>query len=151
MFLSIAYGTPADIPPEMFTGPSTGPAGSYTGPWSSWPIWLTTTKSKPIICDYDWIETPRHDCFYFSFSIEVDWLEAQTRCKRIDGYLAEITDAETHEFVNMFIKTLQTSGRVWIGGNDIGIEGYWRWIQSGNEISQIACNIKIQLNLHEIG
>ena len=76
--------------------------------------------------------TPDDDCRFLSFAEssyyfcndEYGWEQARDRCESIDGdaHLVSLKNAEEDQFVFEEI-----SGKTWMGGDDRGNEGRWRW------------------------
>jgi len=76
--------------------------------------------------------TPDDDCRFLSFATsgyyfcddEYGWEQARDRCESIDddAHLVSLQSAEEDQFVFE-----QISGKIWMGGNDRGDEGRWRW------------------------
>lgn len=93
-------------------------------------------ETNTCACDEGWYEVPEHGCFLFNVNV-MDWMTAQTFCKDNGGYLAEPIDVELQEALLLdFAIIYGRSGGIWIGGNDLGTEGEWRWIHSGTNITE---------------
>ncbi|XP_045190986.2 perlucin-like protein [Mercenaria mercenaria] len=72
-------------------------------------------------------------CYHFSRDTET-WLDALVSCEKIyGGHLAEIEDAKENNFLINEVETL--GARYWIGGNDLRVEGEWKWYTSNTDIT----------------
>ena len=61
------------------------------------------------------------------------WTDAETVCRALGGFLPEVFSREQNEFLRGI--AAQHGGlSIWIGGNDIFVEGQWFWSTSGNPI-----------------
>ena len=71
--------------------------------------------------------------YYELIDSQVTWWEANTATSSMSfdgraGHLATITSAEENQFIlDTFIPHLVPYG-FWLGGNDIDVEGEWRWV-----------------------
>merc|ERR1712136_213478 len=84
-------------------------------------------------CHGNWYLIPNYGCFLFKLEETKKWMNAQKFCEDHGGYLPEITDSYQQESLNAFVHVIAGKSRTfWMGGNDIGDEGQWRWIHSGN-------------------
>lgn len=57
----------------------------------------------------------------------VQWLTAETLCSSLDGSLVKIDDEEYVSPIAIEINTQLGIGNMWMGANDIELEGSWRW------------------------
>ena len=75
--------------------------------------------------------------YYYIFTDEKSWYDADDFCKSQNGYLATITSSEEQQFVQQYMqkvkKSLTTNNNetwnkeLWIGANDLNFEGVWEW------------------------
>nr|KAF6307713.1 C-type lectin domain family 4 member F [Myotis myotis] len=63
------------------------------------------------------------DMYYFSH-VKKSWQEAEKSCVSQGAHLASVTSAEEQAYLTEFTR----SSNYWIGLNDRGTEGSWRWI-----------------------
>ena len=62
------------------------------------------------------------------------WGDAQTICRALGGYLAEIKTEDQNLLVEGIM--FEHPGRdIWLGGNDLVSEGKWYWATSDTEVS----------------
>ncbi|XP_053406407.1 perlucin-like [Mercenaria mercenaria] len=67
-------------------------------------------------------------CYHFSHDTET-WLDAELSCQQLYGaHLAEIEDATENNFLINEVNVLGFS--FWVGGNDLQVEGEWKWFSS---------------------
>ena len=64
----------------------------------------------------------------------VTWDDAKNICQNLGGFLAEITDHVSLEYVKRVVVPENGNG-FWIGATDIGQEGIWTWDHSGQRLS----------------
>ena len=90
-------------------------------------------------CDEGWYEIPHRGCFFVSES-EMNWVNGQAYCEDQGGYIAEVVDAELQNVLTQFIRMIDGSSTIgaWIGANDLGTEGNWKWLHSGTGL--VHCN-----------
>ena len=93
-----------------------------TGNWSAVDIQCETL----FVCDKYWILHAGH-C-YFECATELKWIDAQSYCRNVGGYLVSI-ETETE---NNFLADTFPSGGYWLGGNDIEQNGVFVW-DSGSD------------------
>lgn len=77
----------------------------------------------------------------------VTWEEARQSCNNLGGQLAKIQDAETHQMIKDFIdeerlgREIAANGKgLWIGLNDIDVEGSFVWADGEGLLDDILCN-----------
>ena len=71
-------------------------------------------------CPDNWINSEQ-GCFYFANEVEegMTWYEAVDYCKGLDGYLAEVLNAETQSLLVAQAELLsQTQRHWWLGASD---------------------------------
>ncbi|TRY71512.1 hypothetical protein TCAL_06101 [Tigriopus californicus] len=84
-------------------------------------------------CQPGWIELPGYGCYLFDLNWSLDWLQAARNCQKLGGHLVEI---ETQDEQNGLTSIARIIGEdFWIGLTDIGHDGNYRWMYSGNEVS----------------
>ena len=64
------------------------------------------------------------------------WSEAQTVCKALGGYLAEIQSKAENDYIAKIMS--EHGGSVWLGANDLITEGKWFWATSGKPVSDFT-------------
>jgi len=87
-------------------------------------------------CDQGWYEIPftmYSSCFYFATESK-NWHDANTDCKNLGGYLAEVIDDHdaclVNEVISDFAGIIYGGGGFWLGGTDEHHEGNWKWAHS---------------------
>lgn len=75
--------------------------------------------------------------YYYIFTDERSWYDADNFCKSQNGYLATITSSEEQQFIHQYIQEVKKSltddnsetwnKELWIGANDSNFEGVWEW------------------------
>merc|ERR1712244_55326 len=72
---------------------------------------------------------------YAYINLEQTWADAQATCTALGGFLAEVyTDVE-----NEYLKQLMRDhggDTIWLGGDDLVVEGTWYWAKSQTEIKE---------------
>ena len=79
-------------------------------------------------CPEGWEANGDH-CYFFGDE-KKNWTAAEDFCREEGGHLATVNTNDTKEFVleGLTSKNLSSSlVAAWIGGNDIGEEGMWKW------------------------
>lgn len=72
-------------------------------------------------------------CYHFSHDTET-WMDALIACEKLYGStLVEIENANENNFLLSEVNTL--GSRYWIGGNDLRVEGEWKWQTTNNAIT----------------
>ncbi|XP_069122566.1 perlucin-like protein isoform X2 [Argopecten irradians] len=88
-------------------------------------------------CPNGW-ETFDGSCYFVSDFIE-DWTTASTACRLYHAHLVEVIDAKEENFLKQIISNYHAGHRdvvdYWIGGNDMFVEGDWRWIHSDQRVN----------------
>ncbi|XP_067687491.1 macrophage mannose receptor 1-like [Haliotis asinina] len=86
----------------------------------------TTPKPWTTKCGAFWESDPTTPyCYQFSDQ-QLTWYDADTTCKAHGGRLASIESSEESAFITGRIRG-KLSADYWIGANDLGYEGGWRW------------------------
>merc|ERR1712076_44805 len=88
-------------------------------------------------CEGDWFEVPDHGCFLINVETTRSWLDAQNFCEDNGGYLAEVIDEDIQETLTVFLGIYGGAANAWIGANDIGATGDWKWIHSGSNVTEL--------------
>ena len=78
------------------------------------------------------------DSWYFLTSDPLTWPDAESMAQSYGGHLVSIADANENEFVRS-LSTTSAFGEVWIGLNDISVEGRFSW-SSGEQVSFLNWN-----------
>merc|ERR1712126_221838 len=94
-----------------------------------------TNNISTSACVGTWYEIPSRGCFLF-YTGSKSWYDAHSYCEDNNGYLAEITDEGLHAAVSLWVKLINGSSWTWVGGNDIAIEGQWKWLHSDVNITE---------------
>ncbi|CAL4060926.1 unnamed protein product [Meganyctiphanes norvegica] len=68
---------------------------------------------------------------YYIIGVRATWADAQKMCQSQGGELAQ--PADLHSFQQLFDKELEYG--YWLGGSDSDNEGSWRWVVSGELVS----------------
>lgn len=98
-----------------------------------------TNKSFSItIGDANYLPSTGHYYEYIA-SYGITWTDAKIAAENrtyfgLQGYLATLTSAEEAQLAGE-----QAAGAGWIGGNDVGIEGVWKWV-TGPEAGTVFWN-----------
>ncbi|XP_048766459.2 perlucin-like protein isoform X2 [Ostrea edulis] len=84
-------------------------------------------------CPRGWIAVGE-DCLMFAKG-HTSWLDAARSCKHYNrSVLATIDSYEKMSMINTIAKVLASPSigmsNFWVGGNDFGVEGEWRWEQT---------------------
>ncbi|XP_060571831.1 C-type lectin domain family 4 member M-like [Ruditapes philippinarum] len=80
----------------------------------------------------------RHDdmCYHFSHDTET-WIDALVTCDKLFG--AQLVEIETAKENNYLVNESSVlKAEFWIGGNDIQVEGEWKWATSGDDVTFTA-------------
>jgi len=92
-------------------------------------------------CGNGWIHADELGCILFnsdSSKMNLTWVQAQTECELIDGFLVEIYGEKEQKFLRTqidFLETLVGRHSYWIGATDFGKDGDWMWITSRNPVN----------------
>jgi len=75
---------------------------------------------------------PGLESTYKFFKVMATYDEAVERCEELGGYLAEMTDEYENRDVVQYMQDNSDSprDRIWIGANDMSVEGNMEWRQS---------------------
>merc|ERR1719341_1998273 len=76
-------------------------------------------------CEEGWEENGEH-CYLWSTD-KKNWTSAEEFCRKEGGHLASVHSTATVKFV---VEGMNRTGLevVWLGGNDIEVEGTWNWV-----------------------
>jgi len=76
-------------------------------------------------CEEDWEENGEH-CYLWSTD-KKNWTDAEDFCRKEGGHLASVHSTATFDFV---LEGMNRTGleMAWLGGNDIEVEGTWKWV-----------------------
>jgi hypothetical protein len=78
----------------------------------------------------DWIYNSQTKHYYRMIE-KMDWTVARDTAESLGGYLVTINDAEENAWL---LETLKPQEAVWIGFNDLRIEGRWEWV-NGEQVT----------------
>ncbi|XP_048751283.2 perlucin-like protein [Ostrea edulis] len=91
-------------------------------------------------CEYDWLEYNSH-CYFYG-TPRVSWTEARMDCEVRSSQLVEIEDKEESAWLaaTFLLKDSCASNiyedcTAWTGGNDIFVEGDYRWHHSNSTMN----------------
>merc|ERR1711962_1842997 len=62
-----------------------------------------------------------------------NWKDAQTACRNVDGQLAEPRTAVIDFFLTG-MAVINNTAVIWVGGEDLTVEGEFRWASDGDKI-----------------
>eukprot|EP00058_Branchiostoma_floridae_P019226 XP_002604716.1 hypothetical protein BRAFLDRAFT_80311 [Branchiostoma floridae] len=82
------------------------------------------TKPATTYCDDGWVIWENY-CYLFRTQ-ELTWQQAENRCSQVGAHLASVRTGQENEF----IRSHSAARKIWIGLNDKGTEGTWRWTDS---------------------
>jgi len=82
-------------------------------------------------CKQDWEKSGDH-CYLWRTD-KMNWTSAEDFCQREGGHLASVLSTATFNFVLEGMKNRtgldsQYGHMAWLGGNDIEVEGTWKWV-----------------------
>ncbi|WAR21181.1 LECM-like protein [Mya arenaria] len=84
-------------------------------------------------CPQDWIRIDS-SCYYLATAL-MTWADAELHCEELGGTLAAITTQEESSSIFAWLANEGVvTGFVWIGGNDVAVEGTWEW-STGEEFA----------------
>ncbi|XP_005092434.3 C-type lectin domain family 4 member F-like [Aplysia californica] len=99
---------------------------------------VVTARSKLKLCSHgngcemtSRLEAMTH-C-YKVFEEETSWADARKKCESLGGFLAEIHDNVSLEYVNRVVA--KDSLGLWLGATDQDKEGIWKWVTSNKPLS----------------
>nr|XP_011416001.2 galactose-specific lectin nattectin-like [Crassostrea gigas] len=75
-------------------------------------------------------------CYFFSSSMEADWIEAGFFCNRFNG--GDLVAVESHsenEFLYQILHFMRSDKSFWMGGTDEFVEGHWIWISTMDKMT----------------
>ncbi|XP_053299336.1 C-type mannose receptor 2 [Pleuronectes platessa] len=80
-------------------------------------------------CETFWDTDPLTDsCYQFNFHATLSWSEARISCQQQGADLLSITKLHEQTYINGFLSGY--SAALWIGLNDLDINGGWQWADS---------------------
>ncbi|XP_046560573.1 uncharacterized protein LOC124269595 [Haliotis rubra] len=92
--------------------------------------------SESNCCPNAWIRYG-NSCYMFIGTKET-WMEASQQCVVRGAHLATIETADENAFITGYLKVFGDIGAymvTWVGGNDMEIEGIWKWSASGERVT----------------
>ncbi|GFO21671.1 macrophage mannose receptor 1 [Plakobranchus ocellatus] len=89
--------------------------------------------SAPGECHDGWFKSPSSGTCKQWHGDQQKWQDARATCQQKGGDLAAIPDSTTNAFV-YHLRTLNDRGTCWIGLNDLGKEGEFRWIDETQKV-----------------
>ncbi|KAM3922534.1 C-type mannose receptor 2 isoform 1-T1 [Leptodactylus fuscus] len=77
-------------------------------------------------CEAFWDKDPlTNSCYQFNFQSALSWAEAWTSCLQQDANLLSINEIHEQTYINGLLTGY--SSTLWIGLNDINVNGGWQW------------------------
>ncbi|XP_060079245.1 perlucin-like protein [Ylistrum balloti] len=114
------------------------------------PIFIVVLGQVICGCPNGW-ETYNSSCYFVSDDRK-NWTAASDACSSFHAHLAEVEDAQEDNFLRQMLIQLHTDHRdFWLGGNDIFVEGDWRWYESGQYLGYTNWNPGEPNNHHSSG
>ncbi|XP_073463770.1 C-type mannose receptor 2 [Aquarana catesbeiana] len=81
---------------------------------------------KSADCETFWDKDPlTHSCYQFNFQSALSWGEAWTSCLQQDANLLSINEIHEQTYINGLLTGY--SSTLWIGLNDLNVNGGWQW------------------------
>ncbi|XP_072560794.1 C-type mannose receptor 2 [Paramormyrops kingsleyae] len=81
-------------------------------------------------CETFWdIDPVTKNCYQFNFQSVLSWNEARASCRQQKADLLSITEVHEQSYVSGLLTSYSAS--LWIGLNDLDINGGWQWADSG--------------------
>ena len=79
------------------------------------------------------IQNPANTHTYYLLEPDITWAQAEAEANSLGGHLVTINDAAEQAWV------WSTFGErdLWIGINDVAVEGSFVWVSGGNELHQL--------------
>ncbi|XP_072020262.1 macrophage mannose receptor 1-like [Amphiura filiformis] len=103
---------------------------------------LPTQAPTPVFdarCGLGWEFDPTtENCYLFRETDYRNWDDAETMCRKDGGNLVSIISVEEQTYINARLK-LSSESVVWIGANDLSVEGGWQW-SSGDPFRYLNWN-----------
>ncbi|XP_005109205.1 CD209 antigen [Aplysia californica] len=84
-------------------------------------------------CELKSRASKKFQCYKVFQRIRLTWADARKKCLSLGGYLAEIHDHVSLEYVKRVVTI--GSSRLWIGASDDGKEGTWTWVTSNKHLA----------------
>ena len=79
----------------------------------------------------------QHGVFCYAYISDAKtWAEAQTVCKALGGYLAEIQSKAENDYILKIMS--EHRGAAWLGAHDLITEGKWFWATSRKPVSDFT-------------
>lgn len=76
-----------------------------------------------------------YQCYKVETAGNFTWTQARQKCESLGGFLAEIPDTGTLEYVDSITPD---SSQYWLGGSDSAHEGTWKWVNSGQSLTLLT-------------
>ncbi|XP_075440470.1 C-type mannose receptor 2 [Ascaphus truei] len=77
-------------------------------------------------CEAFWDKDPlTHSCYQFNFQSALSWSESWTSCRQQDAHLLSINEIHEQTYINGLLTGY--SSTLWMGLNDLDINGGWQW------------------------
>ncbi|XP_063816089.1 C-type mannose receptor 2 [Pseudophryne corroboree] len=81
---------------------------------------------KSADCEAFWDKDPlTHSCYQFNFQSALSWGESWTSCLQQDANLLSINEIHEQTYINGLLTGY--SSTLWIGLNDLNVNGGWQW------------------------
>ncbi|KAL8571907.1 hypothetical protein ACOMHN_036710 [Nucella lapillus] len=99
----------------------------WTVLWSFWVLPVTGTSCPGGLLQ-NWPVRQRGGLCYQFINHELQWTKARSFCQYREGYLAEVPDNATQNYLVSSLHSLNWNREgVWIGATDSDREGTWVW------------------------
>ncbi|XP_052770804.1 perlucin-like protein [Mya arenaria] len=104
----------------------------YNQAWNDYTCGSTLSDTQEFRCPKGWIRI-EISCYYLATGL-MTWADAELHCEELGGTLAAITTQDESSSIFAWLANEGVAtGSVWIGGNDIAVEGTWEW-STGEEL-----------------
>jgi len=90
------------------------------------------TRPPTSVCSPGYHQLGQWACYAWVDSKET-WAGAQSVCRALGGFLAEIYTTQQNALVRQLVTSHGSTA--WLGGHDLLEEGAWRWAKSGNKMA----------------
>ncbi|XP_045180015.2 C-type lectin domain family 4 member M-like isoform X2 [Mercenaria mercenaria] len=101
-------------------------------------VFLLVLASFGLVCGECLNGFLKHDdmCYHISHDTET-WIDALVTCDKLYGaQLVEIETAKENDY--LVNKTSGLRAKFWVGGNDLQVEGQWKWATSNEDVQFTA-------------
>jgi hypothetical protein len=121
----VGCGATAGNPDD--TADDTGDIDAPAGPIDARPPTDASVDARPCVeGDTQAVDPATGTCYTAHIQTRVPWAEARAQCQAIGADLAIITSAADNDFLT----ALLGANEAFVGGNDLALEGEFRWIDN---------------------